>query len=141
MDRSDSPGTTTRSPSATSRSSRSESEIGRFSALAAPRKGFASVSGMGYGVAMRTKSTATELLGRVIAPLGRCLTPAAAKEIVSLQGNEMARRRIEQLAIKCDAGALTPEERAEYQLFVEVGDLVALLQAKARRYLAEHPAA
>jgi hypothetical protein len=27
------------------------------------------------------------------------------------------------------------------QLFVEVGDLVALLQAKARRYLAEHPAA
>jgi hypothetical protein len=38
-------------------------------------------------------------------------------------------------------GALTPEERAEYQLFVEVGDLVALLQTKARRYLAEHPAA
>ena len=62
-------------------------------------------------------------------------------EIVSLQGDEMARRRIEQLAVKCDAGALTPEERAEYQLFVEVGDLVALLQAKARRYLAEHPAA
>ena len=32
---------------------------------------------------MRTKSTVTELLGRVIAPLSRCLTPAAAKEIVS----------------------------------------------------------
>jgi hypothetical protein len=96
---------------------------------------------MGYSAFMQTKSTATELLGRVIAPLGRCLTPAAAKEIVSLQGDEMARRRIEQLAVKCDAGALTPEERAEYQLFVEVGDLVALLQAKARRYLAEHPAA
>ena len=90
---------------------------------------------------MRTKSTATELLGRVIAPLGRCLTPAAAKEIVALQGDETARRRIEQLAVKCDAGVLTPEERAEYQLFVEVGDLVALLQAKARRYLAEHPTA
>jgi len=42
---------------------------------------------------------------------------------------------------KCDTGALTPEERADYQLFVEVGDLVALLQAKARRYLTEHPAA
>jgi hypothetical protein len=89
---------------------------------------------------MRTKATATELLGRVIAPLGRCLTPAAAKEIVSLQGDEKARRHIERLAAKCDAGRLTPEERAEYQLFVEVGDLVALLQAKARRYLAEHPA-
>ena len=96
---------------------------------------------IGYSAAMRTKSTATELLSRVIAPLGRCLTPAAAKVIVSLRSDEMARRRIEALAAKCDAGALTPEERAEYQLFVEVGDLVALLQAKARRYLTEHPAA
>ena len=85
----------------------------------------------------RTKSTATELLGRVIAPLGRCLTPAAANEILSLHSDQVARRRIEKLAAKCDAGALTPEERAEYELFVEVGDLVALLQAKARRYLAE----
>jgi len=33
-----------------------------------------------------------------------------------------------------------PEERAEYQVFVEVGDLVAVLQAKARLYLSERPA-
>jgi len=32
-------------------------------------------------------------------------------------------------------------KRAEYQLFVEVGDFVALLQAKARRYLSEHTTA
>ncbi len=82
----------------------------------------------------------TELLGRVIAPLGRCLTPNAAKEIISLRADEEASRRIETLAAKSDAGTLTPEERAQYQLFVEVGDLVALLQAKARRYLAENPA-
>ena len=87
---------------------------------------------------MRTNTTATELLGRVIAPLGRCLTPASAKEILSLHASAAARRRIAKLAVKCDAGTLTPDDRAEYQLFVEVGDLVALLQAKARRYLAEH---
>jgi hypothetical protein len=29
---------------------------------------------------------------------------------------------------------------AEYRLFVEVGDLVPLLQVKARRYLSEYPA-
>jgi len=90
---------------------------------------------------MRTKGTATKLLGRVIAPLGRCLTPAAAKEILALRADKSARRRVENLAAKCDAGLLTPEEQAEYQLFVEVGDLVALLQAKARRYLSSHPAA
>jgi len=77
------------------------------------------------------------LLGCVIELLGRCLTPASASEIVSLQADEAARRRVEELASKCDAGTLTPDERAEYQLFVEVGDLIAILQAKARRYLAE----
>ena len=87
---------------------------------------------------MQSKTAATDLLGRVIAPLGRCLTPHAAKEILSLRADEAASRRIEELAAKCDAGTLTPEERAEYQVFVEVGDLVALLQAKARRYLAGH---
>lgn len=90
---------------------------------------------------MRTRTTATGLLGCVIEPLGRCLTPASAGEILSLRADEAARRRVEELASKCDAGALTPEERAEYQLFVEVGDLVAILQAKARRYLAEESSA
>ena len=89
---------------------------------------------------MRTTTTATEMLGRVIAPLGRCLTPTSAKEILLLHADESACRRIEELAAKCNVGALTPEERAEYQLFVEVGELVALLQAKAGRYLTEHPA-
>jgi hypothetical protein len=89
---------------------------------------------------MPANTAATELLGRVIAPLGRCLTPVAAKEILALHADEPARLRVEELAAKCDAGTLTPEERAEYRLFVDVGDLVALLQAKARRYQSEHPA-
>ena len=46
-------------------------------------------------------------------------------------GSEVAR-----LARKCDEGRLTPEERAEYQLYVSVGDFVAVLQGKARRHLA-----
>ena len=76
-----------------------------------------------------------------MAPFGRCLTSATAKEILALRADASAARRLQALAAKCDKGALTPEERAEYQLFVEVGDLVALLQAKARRYLTEHSAA
>jgi hypothetical protein len=78
------------------------------------------------------------MLGRILEPLGRCLTEDSAREILSLRADAASRRRIEELATKCDAGRLTPDERAEYQVFVEVGDLVALLQAKARRYLAEH---
>ena len=87
------------------------------------------------------KGNATGLLGQVIEPLARCFTPTSAREILALRADEAAVHRVEELASKCDSGSLTPEERAEYQLFVEVGDLVALLQAKARRYLAEHAGA
>ena len=86
---------------------------------------------------MRVRAQSTSLLGRVLKPLGRCLNEASARQIMALRADSAARRRIETLAAKCDAGRLTPEERAEYQVFVEVGDLVALLQAKARRYLSE----
>ena len=95
---------------------------------------------MEYGFAMRTKQNATALLGRIISPISRCLTPAAARRILSVRPKASANRRLATLAAKCDRGTLTPEERAEYQLFVEVGDLVALLQAKDRRHLAERSA-
>jgi hypothetical protein len=88
-----------------------------------------------------TQATAVELLGKVIEPLGRCFTAASAQEILSLRADPVATRRVEQLAAKCAAGTLTPEERAEYQLLVEVGDLVAILQAKARGYLARQSVA
>ena len=88
---------------------------------------------------MKNKVTASALLGGLMEPLGRCLTTASAHEILGLRADATAEGRIKDLADKCDQGRLTPVEQAEYQFFVEVGDMVALLQAKARRYLAEHP--
>jgi len=38
-------------------------------------------------------------------------------------------------------GRLTPEERDEYEAMIRVGNFVAILQAKARRLLAEGHAA
>lgn len=90
---------------------------------------------------MSNKAVAAALLSGLMEPLGRCLTPASAREILALRPDEPARRRMEELAGKSDEGCLTPEERAEHQFFVEVGDMVALLQAKARRFLADHPGA
>lgn len=88
---------------------------------------------------MNGKANAVTLLGGLLEPLGRCLTSDSAREILALQADEPSVRRVEELASKSDHGVITPEERGEYQLFVEVGDLVALLQARARRYLAQHP--
>ena len=86
---------------------------------------------------MQLKSNAVAMLGGVMEPLGRCLTRESAREILAVRADAVAIRRIEKLARDCDAGRLTPAARAEYQLLADVGELVALLQAKARRYLAE----
>jgi HNH endonuclease len=49
--------------------------------------------------------------------------------------------RIEELAEKCTKGRLMPEERDEYEALIRVGNFVVILQAKARRLLAEGHAA
>jgi hypothetical protein len=86
---------------------------------------------------MNGKENAATLFGGLIEPLGRCLTPQSAREIVALRPSEPLERRIGELAERSDTGQFTPEERAEYQLFVEVGDMIALMQARARRFLTE----
>ncbi len=75
------------------------------------------------------------MLGNVIEPLGDCLNETSARRILGVRASAAAKRRVARLARKCDEGQLTPEERAEYRFYVEVGDMIALLQAKARRYL------
>ena len=85
---------------------------------------------------MKAKDNAVGFLGAVMEPLGRCLNSESARRILNVRAGPAAVRRLAQLARKCDQGRLTPEEQAEYQLYVEVGDLVAVLQAKARRVLA-----
>jgi hypothetical protein len=67
------------------------------------------------------------------------LTPETARAMLALKPEEQAVRRIDELADRSANGTLTAEERAEYQVFVELGDLVALLQAKARHYLSDRP--
>jgi hypothetical protein len=58
-----------------------------------------------------------------------------------LRADEEMQARLEDLADKSTAGALTPEEREEYQTYVSALDFVAVLQAKARAMLARGSAA
>ena len=55
------------------------------------------------------------------------------------RGGPAARRppaRITQLAAKANEGELSPEERAEYEDYVEAVDLIGILKAKAGALLA-----
>jgi len=80
--------------------------------------------------------TTSEYLDRMLEPLSRCLTPEAAERLVHLRTDPQLQARLEELAGKCAAGALSEEERMEYEAYLETGNLIAILQAKARALLA-----
>ena len=78
---------------------------------------------------------------RVLAAVGQCLDRRSAEALLRLRADREMQGRIEELADKCTEGRLTSEERDEYEALIRVGNFVAVLQAKARRLLAEGHAA
>ena len=78
---------------------------------------------------------------RVLAAVGQCLDRRSAEALLRLRADREMQGRIEELADKCTEGRLTSEERDEYEALIRVGNFVAILQAKARRLLAEGHAA
>ena len=81
------------------------------------------------------------VLDRLLEPISRCLSPDGARALIELRADPVAQARIEELAEKCTEGRLTPEEKSEYETYVHVGNVVAILQAKARLQLKERGAA
>jgi hypothetical protein len=77
----------------------------------------------------------------VLAAVGQCLDRQSAEALLRLRADREMQGRIEELADKCTDGRLTSEERDEYEALIRVGNFVAILQAKARRLLAEGHAA
>lgn len=79
----------------------------------------------------------TMALDRLLDPVSRCLTPEVARQLVALRADPELQQRVDALADKCTEGQLTPEEREEYETYVRASRFVAILQAKARRLLAQ----
>jgi hypothetical protein len=79
----------------------------------------------------------SEVLEEVFDPLGECLTPEVASKLVALRASPRLQARIDQLAEKCSDGTLTSEERSVYESYVRAINFIGVLQAKARRVLAE----
>ncbi len=76
-------------------------------------------------------SIADHLLNSV----GECLSPEVAQRLVDLRADAKLQDRIDELADKSNAGALTPPEHAEYEQYVRLWQFMTLLQAKAREVL------
>lgn len=82
---------------------------------------------------MNDASSTPVSLDRVLDSVSQCFTPETAKALVNLQPDERVRARVEALGAKAGEGTLTPAEAREYDTLIEVGDIIATLQLKARR--------
>lgn len=78
----------------------------------------------------------TSYLDRLLEPLTDAFTPELASALLELRADSELEAHINELRRKANDGTLTPAEDAEYKDFVEAVDLISVMQAKARRFLA-----
>jgi hypothetical protein len=67
------------------------------------------------------------------------MTPALAEGILALDFPENDAARIEELNIRANEGQLSDDEQAELEACINISDLLAYWQSKARQAV-QHPA-
>ncbi len=82
-------------------------------------------------------ATKEAILDEMLEPLVEALTPESARVLSQIQAKPSIQARVDRLASKCNEGELSAEERAEYEDYVRIGNVLALIKAKAKRVLAE----
>jgi hypothetical protein len=87
----------------------------------------------------KTESASPSSEGNIFARLWETgnggLSPELARHIVRLGFSEADKARMHELAVKNQEGRITSEELQELDGYIKVGDLLAILQSKARRLL------
>jgi hypothetical protein len=81
------------------------------------------------------------VLDEILEPVTNAFSREVAQALVNIRAGEAAQARIADLADKCNEGQLTSTEQAEYESYVQAVDMISVLQAKARAWLAHHQAA
>lgn len=84
---------------------------------------------------MATADGVPTILDRLLAPVGRLLTPEVARDLVQLRATPDVQERVDYLAERANEGQLTAEERAEYDSCIQALHLIAILQATAQTVL------
>lgn len=63
------------------------------------------------------------------------VSPEVARFLLSLGFGERDRQRLDYLADRSQAGALSPEETAEFDSYLHIGNLLTMMKSKARLIL------
>lgn len=67
------------------------------------------------------------------------LSSEAAAFLLTINFDEADRRRMQELAERSEAGTLTAEEQTEFDGYLHIGNLLAVMQSKARLALKRKP--
>ncbi len=81
------------------------------------------------------------VMDKILEPVANAFSRDVAQALVNIRAGEAVQARVADLAGKCNEGLLTPAEQAEYESYVQAVDMISVLQAKARVWLARHRAA
>jgi hypothetical protein len=76
----------------------------------------------------------TSVLDRMLDPLSRWLDAESAKRISELSVEPVVQARVDELAERANEGLITPEERAEYEVYINADDFISTFTMKAKRY-------
>lgn len=81
----------------------------------------------------------TAVLSQALQPLSESLTRAEAVHLIGLRPDGATVELLDRLSAKANEGELTAEEHRVYEAHVRAGNLMTVLQAKARAVLADSP--
>lgn len=83
-------------------------------------------------------ATVEGYLDRYLDPVTQAFSADVAQAMLELKPDDEVLARVQELGEKSDSGSLTEAERDEYRSLADAGTLVAILKAKARRFLAQN---
>lgn len=75
----------------------------------------------------------TRILDGILDSVVEAFSPEAARKLADLQPGPAFQRRMDELAQKSSGGGLSPEEHDEFRNYVQLVEMISLLQAKVRR--------
>lgn len=67
--------------------------------------------------------------------VGRSLNSEAALKLLELKAPPLLQQRMDALADRCGEGVASDEELSEYDSMIQAANVIAILQAEARRVL------
>lgn len=87
---------------------------------------------MSTTVELPLQSKSVQIWSRMIRPESPTYSPETARAILQLDFAPEDQRRIAELSSKVGDGPMPPAEREELERYVEINDILILLQSKAR---------